>query len=170
MGDNVSLGDDVKIWHFCYIGDDSVIGSGTKIGSLTHVDYNVRIGRNCKIEGMTYIPPLTVIGDDVFVGPGVIFTNDPYPESEVMVGVRVEDGAIICAGAILRAGITVGAGSVVGMGAIVTKDIPSGKVVLGNPGRIRYETSEYIEKRRTWNESDPTASDNERRPSRPQRG
>jgi len=49
VGNYVSLGGDVKIWHFCYIGDDSFIGSGTKIGSLTHIGYNVRIGRNCKI-------------------------------------------------------------------------------------------------------------------------
>ena len=93
---------------------------------------------------------MTVIEDDVFVGPGVIFTNDPYPMSPRMVGVHIESGAIVCAGAILKAGIQVGAGSVVGMGAVVTRDVPPGTVVFGNPARVRYSASEYLEKKRNW--------------------
>jgi acetyltransferase-like isoleucine patch superfamily enzyme len=149
---NVKIENDVKIWHFTYIGDDTEIGDGTKIGSLVHVDYGVKIGRNCKIEGMAYIPPLTVIGDGVFVGPGVIFTNDPSPESPRMVGVQVEPGAIICAGAVLKAGVRVGARSVVGMGAVVTRDVTPESVVFGNPARVRYPLSEYLEKKRGWEE------------------
>ena len=152
IGNNVMIGKDVKIWHFTYIGDNTKIGDGTKIGSLVHVDYGVNIGKNCKIEGMAYIPPLTVIEDNVFVGPGVIFTNDPYPMSPKMVGVYVETGVIICAGAILKAGINIGAGSVVGMGAVVTKDVPPNTVVYGNPARVRYSLSEYLEKKRRWEE------------------
>ena len=117
VGNNVNLGKNVRLWHFSYIGDGSVIGENTKIGSLVHIDYNVMIGRDCKVEGMVYIPPLTRIGDRVFIGPGVIFTNDPYPMSNKMIGVTVEDDAIICAGAIIRPGIRIGSGSVVGMGA-----------------------------------------------------
>jgi len=124
IGRNVKIGNNVKIWHFAYIGDNSEIGNNTKIGSLTHIDYNVKIGCDCKIEGMVHIPPLTVIGDRVFVGPSVVFTNDPYPMSTKMVGVQVESDTIICAGAILKAGIRVGARSVVGMGAVVTRDVP----------------------------------------------
>ena len=112
----------------------------------------MKIGRNCKIEGMAYIPPLTVIEDDVFVGPGVIFTNDPYPMSPKMVGVRVESGAVICAGAVLKAGVRVGARSVVGMGAVVTRDVPPGTVVYGSPARVRYSLSEYLEKKKRWEE------------------
>jgi acetyltransferase-like isoleucine patch superfamily enzyme len=155
IGKNVRLGRGVKFWHFTYIGDNTEIGDGTKIGSLTHIDYDVKIGKRCKIEGMVYIPPLTVIGDDVFVGPGVIFTNDPFPMSPKMVGVRVEDGAVICAGAMLKAGITVGRGSVVGLGSVVTKDVPSGKVVFGNPAKVRYGKDEYLEKKRKWEQGTP---------------
>ena len=70
IGNNVKLGKNVMKWHFTYIGNDSEIGDNTKIGSLVHIDYNVKIGKDCKIEGMAYIPPMTRIGDRVFVGPG----------------------------------------------------------------------------------------------------
>ena len=150
IGKNVKLGKDVKIWNFTYIGNDAEIGDGTKLGSLAHIDYGVKIGKNCKIEGMAYIPPLTVIDDDVFIGPGVVFTNDPYPMSPKMVGVHVESGAIVCAGAMLKAGITVGSKAVVGLGAVVTKDVPHETVVYGNPARVRYSLAEYLEKKKEW--------------------
>jgi acetyltransferase-like isoleucine patch superfamily enzyme len=153
IGRNVELGENVKIWHFTYIGDNSVIGDNTKIGSLAHIDYDVKIGRNCKIEGMAYIPPLTVIEADVFIGPGVIFTNDPYPTSTRLIGVHVEKGAVICAGAVLKAGIRIGANAVVGMGAIVTKDVPPGTVVYGNPARSKYSQEIYMQKKRAWEEA-----------------
>lgn len=155
IGKNVKLGEDVTFWHFTYIGDNTEIGDGTKIGSLAHVDYNVKIGKRCKIEGMVYIPPMTVIGNNVFVGPGVIFTNDPFPMSPKMVGVKVEDGAIICAGAMLKAGITVGRDSIIGFGSVVTKDVPPGKVAYGNPARVRYNKDEYLKKKRKWEQGTP---------------
>ena len=150
IGRNVKLGKNVKVWHFTYIGDNTEIGDNTKIGSLVHIDYNVKIGRDCRIEGMAYIPPLTVIGDRVFVGPGVIFTNDPYPMSPKMVGVSVESDAVICAGSVLRAGVRVGARSIVGMGSVVTKDVPPDTVVFGNPSRMRYTAEEYTKKKELW--------------------
>ena len=150
VGKNVRMGKNVRKWHFTYIGNDSEIGDNTKIGSLVHIDYNVKIGSDCKIEGMAYIPPLTKIGDRVFIGPGVIFTNDPYPMSDKMVGVIVEDDAIICAGSVLRPGITVGARSVVGMGAIVTKNVPPDTVVFGNPAQEKYTRDIYLKKKIDW--------------------
>jgi acetyltransferase-like isoleucine patch superfamily enzyme len=150
VGKNVKLGKNVRKWHFTYIGDNTEIGDDTKIGSLVHIDYNVKIGRRCKIEGSAYIPPLTVIGDDVFVGPGVIFTNDPFPMSPKMIGVTVRDGAIICAGSMLKAGVTVGERAVVGFGSVVTKDVPPETVVFGNPASPRYSLSEYLEKKKRW--------------------
>ncbi len=97
-----TIGKNVKIWHFAYIGDNSIVGNDVMIGSLTHVDYNVKIGNNCRIEGSVYIPPLTEIGNDVFIGPGTTFTNDPYPMSKRMIGVIVEDGAIIGGKSIIK--------------------------------------------------------------------
>jgi len=156
VGKNVKMGENVRKWHFTYIGDNAEIGDNTKIGSLVHIDYGVKIGKNCKIEGSAYIPPLTVIGDDVFIGPGVVITNDPYPMSPKMVGVHVESGAIVCAGAVLKAGIRVGARSVVGMGSVVTKDVSPETVVYGNPARVRYSLEEYLEKKGEWEKDYPT--------------
>ena len=147
IGENVKLGSNVRIWHFTYIGDGAEIGDNTKVGSLVHIDYDVKIGSDCKIEGMAYLPPLTRLGDRVFVGPGVVFTNDPYPMSDRMVGVAVEDDAVICAGAVLMPGVTVGARSVVGMGSVVTRDVPPDSVVFGNPAKVRYTKEAYIVKR-----------------------
>jgi len=153
VGENVSLGENVKLWHFSYIGNNTVIGNNTKIGSLVHIDYNVRIGSDCKIEGMAYIPPLTCIGDRVFVGPGVIFTNDPYPMSKKLIGITIEDDVILCAGAILKAGIRIGARSVIGMGAVVTKEVPPDSVVYGNPAQKKYTRDIYLKKKMKWEKS-----------------
>ncbi len=152
VGQNVKLGKNVRKWHFTYIGDNTEIGDDTKIGSLVHIDYNVKIGCRCKIEGSVYIPPLTVIGDDVFVGPGVIFTNDPYPMSPKMVGVTIKNGAVICAGSMLKAGVVVGERAIVGLGSVITKDVQSEMVVFGNPARPHYTLSEYLEKKKRWEE------------------
>ena len=144
------IGKNVKIWHFAYVGDKTIIGDNVMIGSLAHIDYNVKIGNNTRIEGSVYIPPLTVIGKNVFIAPGATFTNDPYPMSPKMIGVTVEDGAIIAARAVLKPGITIGKNAVVGMGAVVTKDVPSETVVIGNPARAKYTRKEYNEKKRMW--------------------
>src|ERR671912_205234 len=95
VSETARIGKNVKIWHFAYVGNDTIIGDNVMIGSLTHIDYKVKIGDNTRIEGSVYIPPLTVIGNNVFIGPAAAFTNDPYPMSPKMAGVIVEDGAII---------------------------------------------------------------------------
>jgi acetyltransferase-like isoleucine patch superfamily enzyme len=145
------IGKNVKIWHFAYVGNDTIIGDNVMIGSLTHVDYKVKIGDNTRIEGSVYIPPLTIIGKDVFIGPGATFTNDPYPMSPKMVGVTVEDGAIIASRAVMKAGVRIGKNSVVAMAAVVTKDVPPDIVVIGHPARIKYSRTEYDRKKAEWN-------------------
>ena len=102
------IGKNVKIWHFAYVGDKTIIGDNVMVGSLSHIDYNVKIGNNTRIEGSVYIPPLTVIGNNVFIAPGATFTNDPYPMSPKMIGVTVQDGAIIAARAVIKPGVTIG--------------------------------------------------------------
>lgn len=147
---DAKLGKNVKVWNFTYVGSRAVIGDGVKIGSLAHVDYGVRIGSGTMIEGMVYIPPLSRIGKNVFIGPAAVLTNDPYPPSKRMVGVTVEDGAVIGARAVIKAGVTVGRRSVVAMGAVVTKDVPAEKVVMGVPARVVYDRREFDAKMKRW--------------------
>jgi acetyltransferase-like isoleucine patch superfamily enzyme len=144
------LGKNVRVWNFAYVGAKSVVGDNVKIGSLAHVDYDVRIGSGTKIEGLVYIPPLSRIGKNVFIGPAAVLTNDPYPPSKKMIGVVIEDNAVIGARAVIRAGVRVGRGAVVAMGAVVTKDVPAGKVVMGVPARVKYTRKEFDAKMRAW--------------------
>lgn len=153
IAEDARIGKNVKIWHFSYVGSGTRIGDNVMIGSLAHVDYNVEIGANTRIEGMVYIPPLSRIGKGVFIGPAAVLTNDPYPMSPKMVGVTVEDGAIICGRAVIKAGVTVGKNSVVAMGAVVTKDVPPETVVMGVPARKVYTRKEYDAKKLRWESS-----------------
>jgi acetyltransferase-like isoleucine patch superfamily enzyme len=153
ISDKAKIGKNVSMWHFTYVGDNVEIGDNVKIGSLAHIDYDVKIGENTLIEGMVYIPPLSRIGKNAFIGPNAVLTNDPYPMCDKMIGVTIEDGAIIGAGAVIKAGVKVGKNSVVAMGAVVTKDVPDNVVVLGNPARVKYSRKEYDKKQKDWTES-----------------
>lgn len=153
ISEKTKLGKNVRIWHFAYVGDNAEIGNNVKIGSLTHIDYNVKIGDNTMIEGLVYIPPLSIIGKDVFIGPAAALTNDPYPASKKMIGVTIEDGAVIGSRAVIKAGVRIGKNSVVAMGAVVTKDVPPNCVVVGIPAKVKYSREEYDKKKKNWEES-----------------
>src|ERR687891_1543306 len=150
ISETAKIGKNVKIWHFSYIGNNSEIGDNVSIGSLVHIDYNVKIGDNTRIEGSVYIPPLTTIGKNVFIGPGATFTNDPYPMSRKMVGVIVEDDAIIGSRAAILPGVRIGTNSIVAMAAVVTKNVPANVVVMGHPAKVKYSLSEYDKKKTEW--------------------
>ncbi len=153
ISDKAKIGQNVKIWHYSYVGENTEIGDNVKIGSLVHIDYNVKIGANSMIEGAVYIPPLSRIGSNVFIGPAAALTNDPFPPSGKMIGVTIEDGAIIGSQAVIKAGVTIGKNSVVAMGAVVTKDVPSNTVVVGVPAKEKYSREEYDKKQKQWIDS-----------------
>jgi acetyltransferase-like isoleucine patch superfamily enzyme len=151
ISDKAKIGKNVKIWHFAYVGDNVEIGNNVKIGSLSHIDYNVKIGDDTIIQGLVYIPPLCIIGKNVFIGPGSTLTNDPYPPSQKLIGVTIEDNAIIGSKSVIKAGVTIGKNSVVAMGAVVTKDVPHDMVVAGVPAKPKYSRGEYDKKQSEWN-------------------
>ena len=153
ISEKAKIGKNVRVWHFAYVGDNTEIGDNVKIGSLSHVDYNVKIGENTMIEGLVYIPPLSRIGKNVFIGPAAALTNDPYPPSKKLIGVTIEDGAVIGSGAVIKAGVTVGRNSVVAMGAVVIKDVPANAVVAGVPAKVKYSRDEYDKKKKKWENS-----------------
>ena len=153
ISEKAKIGNNVKIWHFTYVGDNTEIGDNVKIGSLTHVDYDVKIGNNTMIEGLVYIPPLSRIGNNVFVGPSASLTNDPLPPSEKLIGVTIKDNVIVGSRAVIKAGITIGENSVVAMGAVVTKDVHPNTVVGGVPAKNMFSREEYDKKQLDWKNS-----------------
>ena len=144
---NVKLGKDVKIYDFVNLYG-CTIGDNTKIGHFVEIQKGTRIGRNCKISSHTFICEGVTIEDFVFIGHNVTFTNDIYPraanengelqtESDwICVPTLVKTGASIGSSATLLCGITVGENSMVGAGSLVTKDVPAGTIVAGNPAKV----------------------------------
>ena len=145
--EDVNMGNCVETGHNVLIRSGSQIGDGCIIGTGTQLDGSVKIGNNVRMESMVYLPHLTEIGDNVFLGPGVKVTNDLYPPSKRLLGVRIEDSASIGCGAILLAGITIGREAVVAAGAVVTKDVPPGVVVKGIPARVYMSRDEFLKKK-----------------------
>lgn len=151
--EDVEIGDQVETGHHVLIREGSRIGSDSRIGSYAKLDGKVEVGSRVSIQSGAYLPHLTIIEDGVFIGPGVVVTNDPYPVSRRLLGVRIAREAIIGAGAVLLAGVEIGERAVIGAGAIVTRSVPAGMVAYGCPARVMMTREEYDEKRRAHEES-----------------
>jgi len=138
MGIIVGIG--TKIWdeHLSNIQNGARIGRNCRIHSHVWIGGEVKIGDRCKVQAFAFIPNGVIIEDDVFIGPHVCFTNDKYPPSggKHWAKTLVKKGASIGARAVILPGITIGENAKVGAGAVVTKDVPSGVVVCGNPAKI----------------------------------
>ncbi len=127
------------------------IGAGTKIGAFVEVQKNAAVGRRCKVSSHSFVCEGVTIEDDVFIGHGVMFINDPHPRATsggqlqteadwTVVPTRVCRGASIGSGAAILCGITIGEGAMVGAGAVVTRDVPAGATVAGVPARLLTRT------------------------------
>ncbi len=150
--EGVVIGDNVETGHNVMIREETVIGDNTVIGTHTIIDGRVRIGNNVRIETGVYIPPETIIEDDVFLGPFVVITNDRYPLSKRLKGPTIKKGAVIGANSILIPGITINEGAVVAAGSVVTRDVPPNTVVAGVPAKPLTTREIYEEKKKKWEE------------------
>lgn len=143
---NVTLGENVRIFSFvnaygCQIDDNS------KVGAFVEIQKGVTIGKNCKISSHTFICEGVHIEDNVFVGHGVMFTNDLFPRATnpdgslqtdadwKCIDTVVKKGASIGSNATILCGITIGENAMIGAGAVVTRDVPPNTIVAGNPAK-----------------------------------
>jgi acetyltransferase-like isoleucine patch superfamily enzyme len=153
ISNDVKLGANVTVFqpdlvnlYGCSVGDE------TKIGAFVEIQKNAVIGCRCKISSHTFICEGVTIEDEVFVGHGVMFTNDRHPratnadgslQSEadwVVEPIRIRRTASIGSNATIISGITIGQGALVGAGAVVTRDVPDHAIVVGVPARVVGDT------------------------------
>jgi acetyltransferase-like isoleucine patch superfamily enzyme len=147
IASDVILGKDVKIFGLVNLYG-CTIGDRTKIGSFVEIQKNAVIGSDCKISSHTFICEGVHIADKVFVGHGVTFVNDLYPEAVradgtmqtdadwEVVPTYVEERASIGSNSTILCGITIGQSAIIGAGSVVTKDVPSHQIWAGNPARF----------------------------------
>ena len=142
IDENVVIGEDTKIWHFCHIQSGAVIGEKCSLGQNVNISNNVHIGNEVKIQNNVSVYEGVEIEDGVFLGPSCVFTNDLTPRARYPKGhenykkTLLKEGASIGANATIVCGHTIGKYAMVAAGAVVTKDIPDYALVAGVPARV----------------------------------
>lgn len=140
IDEGCEIGDGTSIWHFSHILKNCDIGEKCNIGQNVMIGPGVTVGNRCKIQNNVSVYPGVTLQDDVFCGPGVVFTNVINPRAEIerkdeFQETLIKAGASIGANATIVCGRTIGRYAFIGAGAVVTADVPDFALVLGNPGR-----------------------------------
>lgn len=140
IDDDVKLGENVRIFARDLVNlFGCEIGDGSFVGPFVEITRGTIVGRNCTIESHSFLCDRVLLEDDVFVGHGVMFTNDLYPRTDrqvVRLPTLVKRGCSIGSNATIAPGVTLGEYAVIGAGAVVTKNVPSFAIVAGNPAKV----------------------------------
>ncbi|MFF4757120.1 acyltransferase [Streptomyces sp. NPDC001292] len=147
VDESAEIGAGSSVWDLAQIREDARLGEGCVIGRGAYVGSGVRMGDNCKLQNYALVYEPAELGDGVFIGPAVVFTNDHNPRSVdpegkqkrggdwEAVGVTVAEGASVGARSVCVAPVRVGRWAMVAAGAVVTKDVPDFALVMGVPAR-----------------------------------
>lgn len=140
------IGNDFATGHGVMIREQNQIGDNVSIGAHSVVEHHVKIGDGVRIHSQAFIPEYSVLQEDCWIGPNVVFTNVYHPlcprAKECLKGPTIKRGAKIGANATLLPDITIGEGALVGAGSVVLHDVAAGTVVAGNPARVIKNISE----------------------------
>ncbi len=135
IGARFQCGHGALVREDCAIGDDCSVGSGTVI------EFKVTMGKGVRVHSQCFVPEFSVLEDGCWLGPNVVLTNAKFPQStrtkEMLAGVHIAIKAKIGANSTILPGVIVGAGALVGAGSVVTKNVPPGTIVAGNPAVVR---------------------------------
>jgi acetyltransferase-like isoleucine patch superfamily enzyme len=160
------IGDRFNSGHGALVREDNVIGDDCSVGTNAVLEVGNRIGSGTRIHSGCFLEHV-ILGARVFLGPHVVFTDDPHPMCprylECVLGATVEDDVSIGANATILPGLRIGAGSLIGAGSVVTKNVEAGVVVAGNPA-VRVKDVDqlvcfkgYFERPYVWREKQTTS-------------
>lgn len=135
------IGENTVIWNNAQVREKAMIGKNCVISKDVYIDKNVKIGNNCKIQNSSQIYDGVVIKNNVFIGPGVIFTNDYFPRADnkswKIKKTLINFGASIGANSTILCGVKIGKRAMVAAGSVVTKDIKDFELYAGNPAVLK---------------------------------
>lgn len=140
------IGRNFNTGHAAMIRELNEIGDDVSIGTHSIIEHHVKIGNGVRIHSNAFVPEYSVLEDGCWIGPNVVLTNALYPLApdarETLQGPVIRSGAKIGANATLLPGVVIGRNALVGAGAVVVRDVPDGKVVVGNPARVIKDVAE----------------------------